>query len=88
VLVPRDGEAAGPGDFVSVIIYGPAEVAVASLIAAGERVTVAEGGSVRALRRVEVDGVQLAEAAPSLGVALEDGDSDGNGRIWVMVNPQ
>jgi hypothetical protein len=49
---------------------------------------VSEEGQIRALQRVEVNGVQLAEAAPSLGMTLEAGDSDGDGLVWVLVNPQ
>ena len=87
VLVPREGTAL-PGDFVSLIIYGPVPVKANTTFNIGDRVTVSEEGQLRALQRVEVNGVQLAEAAPSLGMTLEAEDGDGDGLVWVLVNPQ
>lgn len=83
-LVPRNGEAAALGDYLSVVIYGPVQVEAASDVAIGQRVTVDDAG-LRAMRRVEVDGVTLDEGGSSLGVAL---DAAKDGMVWVLVNPQ
>jgi hypothetical protein len=41
---------------------------------------------VRTLKTTEVNGVQIAESASTIGIALEGlGD---NQLIWVLVNPQ
>ena len=86
-MVPREG-AAQPGDYVTIITYGAVPIPTNATFAIGDRVTLAENGQGRALQHVEVNGVQLAEAAPSLGIVLEAGDSDGDGFVWVLVNPQ
>lgn len=86
-LVPRPQSDAAGGDFVTVIIDGPAQVRadyIDAAVAAGDRLTVAADGHLRALRAVEVDGVTLAEAAPTLGVALEAANG---AAVWVLVNP-
>jgi len=88
-LVPREG-AAQPGDFVTIITYGLAPVRVDSLnnqISVGERLTAGENGRARTLQTVEINGVTLNEAAPVLGIALEAGDTNGDGLVWVLVNP-
>ena len=47
---------------------------------------VGEDGLVRPLQTVTVDGVQMSESVPTLGVALDTVDSDRMG--GVLVNPQ
>jgi hypothetical protein len=87
-LIPREG-AAQPGDFVTIATYGLALVRVNSLdeqISVGQRLTAGENGRARTLQTVEVNGVTLNEAAPVLGIALESGDTDGDGLVWVLVN--
>lgn len=87
-LVPRQGEVE-PGEYVTIIIYGPAQVKASALsgsISAGTRLTLGEDGGVRTLLTTEVNGVQIAESASTIGIALEEpGD---NKLIWVLVNPQ
>jgi hypothetical protein len=89
-LVPREGPA-GPGEYVSIVIYGLAQVkasAVDSPIQHGTRLTAADQpGYARAVRTVEVQGVQVAENTPVIGVALES-LKDGQAPIWVLVNPR
>jgi len=87
VLVSRAGKAAAPNDYVTVIIYGPVQLTTQEAFAVGERVTLAENGRVRPLQIVELNGVPLAEAAHTLGMTLEANDSDGDGLVWVLVNP-
>ncbi len=80
-----------PGDLLSIIIFGPALVRMDTTtgpLHAGVRITAATNGQARMLQTVEVDGVTLNEAAPILGIALEAGDTDGDGLVWVLVNPQ
>jgi hypothetical protein len=89
-LVPREGPAK-PGEYVSIIVSGLAEVkasAVAAPIKEGTRLTAADlAGHARAVRTVEVQGLQIAENAAALGVALE-GLETGQGLIWVLVDLQ
>jgi hypothetical protein len=89
-LVPREGPA-GPGEYVSIVIYGLAQVkasAVDSPIQHGTRLTAADQpGYARAVRTVEVQGVQVAENTPVIGVALES-LKDGQALIWALVNPR
>lgn len=90
ILMPGTSDIA-PGDLLSIIIFGPAPVrvdATAGDLQAGMRVTAAANGRARTLQTVEVNGVTLNEAAPVLGIALEAGDTDGDGLVWVLVNPQ
>ncbi len=88
-LVPREGSAQ-PGEYVSIIVSGLAEVkasAVAAPIKEGMRLTAADlAGHARAVRTVEVQGVQIAENTPVLGIALESLEA-GQDLIWVLVNP-
>ena len=68
--------AAQPGDYVSLVVLGVAEVkvdgAAGAGIEAGERVTVAEsGGRVRALQTRTVEGMTVTEGAQVVGIALE-----------------
>ncbi len=64
---------AQPGEYVSLIVYGVAEVKVAagSDIVAGQRLT-ASGleGRARALQTRQVDGMTVTEGAPVIGIAL------------------
>ncbi len=85
-LQPDEGDAA-PGDYLSVIYNGPVKVKVASSIEVGQKLTVAEDGSLRPLRTARVDGMEVAENAPVLGIALES-TKPGQDTIWVLVNPQ
>ena len=88
-LVPRDG-AAQPGDYLTIVIYGPMQVRAAAsalgAIAPGTRLAVGTDGLARPLRAVTVEGVTLAESAPLIGIALSAPDADG--LVWVLVNPQ
>ena len=88
-LVPRDG-AAQPGDYLTIVIYGPMQVRAAAgalgAIQAGTRLAVGNDGLARPLRTVTVEGVSLAESAPLIGIALDAPGADG--LVWVLVNPQ
>lgn len=90
-LVPREGPAK-PGAYVTIVTHGPVQVKVSAVqpsIQAGARLAVGEAGGVRSLRTVTVDGVQITEDGPSLGLALESfDDTSSKDRIWVLVNPQ
>lgn len=90
ILVP-DKNGIAPGDLLSIIIFGPAPVrldAPGGTLQAGMRLTAGDNGVARSLQTVEVNGVTLNEAAPVLGIALEPGDADGDGLVWVLVNPK
>jgi hypothetical protein len=61
------------GDYVSLIIYGVAQVKVApgSDIGVGDRMTASDrAGAVRGLQTRTIDGMVVAEGAPTLGIAL------------------
>jgi hypothetical protein len=77
-----------PGDHLFIVVYGLAQArvdATATPIEAGQRLTAASSASrARALRTVSVEGVPVAEAAPSIGIALEP-LAEGQGMIWVMM---
>jgi hypothetical protein len=79
------------GDHLFIVVYGMAQVradASAGPIAAGQRLTSASrAGHARALRTVAIEGVPVAEATPSIGVALEPLTA-GQGLIWVLVTVQ
>lgn len=86
-LVPRPG-AAQPGQYVTIVYSGPAQVKAApgeAGIAAGMRVTAAADGTVRPLQTRTVEGMVVTEGAPVLGLALE---AAAGGLVWVLVNPQ
>jgi hypothetical protein len=83
-LVPRAG-AAKPGDYLVVVTYGPMQVRTSGQITPGTRLTVGEQGILRPLHTVEIDGVQLAESAPILGIALSEPDA--KGLMWILVSP-
>lgn len=62
-----------PGDYVSLIIYGVAQVKVApgSRINVGDRVTASDrAGAVRALQTRTLDGMIVTESTPTIGLAL------------------
>jgi hypothetical protein len=87
-LIPRDG-AAQPGAYVTIIIYGPVQVqasALSATITPGLKLALDADGHARTLQTVEVNGVQLAENAPTIGLALSDPDE--KGLVWVLLNPQ
>ncbi len=65
--------AAQPGEYVSLVIYGVADVKIDSTaqIAAGERLTASSiAGLARALQHQEVNGMLVTEGAPVIGIAL------------------
>jgi hypothetical protein len=87
-LVPGEG-AAQPGEYLSIVIYGPMQVKANladGAIQPGMRLVVSASGTVRALKMVEVEGIVVAESAPQLGIALSELDEQG--MVWVLVNPQ
>jgi hypothetical protein len=87
-LVPSEG-AAEPGQYVTIVIYGPVQVQTSAMdgsIQPGTRLAAGDGGTARALKTVVVEGVTLAESAPTVGIAL--GTPDKAGLVWLLVNPQ
>ncbi|MCD4817632.1 MAG: hypothetical protein K8S23_02945 [Candidatus Cloacimonetes bacterium] len=73
------------GDYLSIIVFGQAEVKVESgiTIKSGESLTVGNN-SARKIRTTEINGITVAENVGILGKALED--SNGKGKIKVFVN--
>lgn len=72
-LQRADGPAQ-PGDYVSLVVLGVAEVRVeaGATIAAGDRLTVGEGsGQARALQTRTIEGMTVSEGAQVVGIALE-----------------
>ncbi len=90
-LVPRAGPAQ-PGEYVNIITHGLAQVKASAAdgpIEEGARLTGSdEPGRVRAVRTVEVQGVQIAESSSVIGVALDKLDAGQDGLIWALVNPR
>lgn len=85
-LQGADGPAQ-PGEFVSLIIYGVAEVKIdpGLGIAAGQRLTASDlEGRARALQTRQVDGMTVTEGAPVIGIALA-APSPGRDTIPVFV---
>jgi hypothetical protein len=80
---------AGPGDFVALTVRGVtlARVDGASTIEAGQRLTVAEpDGTVRPLRTRSLDGMEVTEGTPVVGVAVGAADEDsGLVPVYVML---
>jgi hypothetical protein len=78
-----------PGDYVTIMTYGFGQVKASAgkaPIAAGQRLTASETpGTACALRTVHLDGVELGESAPVIGIALED-LQEGEELIWALVN--
>ncbi len=85
-LVPREGPAS-PGQYVTIAYSGLTQVKVSGPITQGSKLAVGTDGAARALRTVNLDGVELAENASVIGVALESLDA-GDGLVWVLVDPQ
>ena len=86
-LIPSESPAQA-GDYVTIVIYGPVQVRVSTAsgsISTGARLAVNESGLGRSLQSTEVNGVQLSESGPVIGIALEEAAVDG--LIWVLVNP-
>jgi len=77
-----------PGDYLFLVVYGPAQVkadASTGAIAVGARLTAASrSGYARALQTRTLDGMVVAEAAPTVGIALGPLVS-GTGLIPVLV---
>lgn len=85
-LHSADGPARA-GDYVSLIVYGVAQVKVAAdgTIAAGDRLTAAGApGQARALQTREIEGMLVSEGAPVLGIALA-APTPGQAHIPVFV---
>ena len=80
-----DGQAQ-PGDYVSLTIYGIAEVKVApgANIVAGDRVTADTQGQVRALQTRTIEGMVVMEGAQVVGIALA-APSEGKTTVPVFV---
>lgn len=74
---------AGKGDYLSVIVYGPADVNVSSsdMIESGDSV-VAGNGSVRKVKTTEINGITIAENTGIVGKALE---SAHGGKMKIFV---
>jgi hypothetical protein len=88
LLIPHS--VAGPaktGDYVVLTVLGAVQVRAldGSAILPGQRVTVGENGAVRALQTRTIEGMVVAEGAPTLGVALQ---APQDGLVWVFVSPQ
>ncbi len=78
---------AQPGDYVSLIVYGVAQVKVsaATAIHAGDRLTVSDvAGQARPLQARMVDGMMVVEGAPVIGIALSE-PVEGQDTIYVFV---
>ncbi len=85
-LVPREG-AVEPGQYVTIAYSGLTQVKASGPIAQGSKLAVGANGAARPLRTVTVDGVELAENASAIGLALENLDRD-SGLIWVLLDMQ
>lgn len=88
LLIPHS--VAGPakaGDYVALTVLGAAQVKAlaGTAIQPGQRVTVGAAGAVRALQTRTVEGMLVAEGAPTVGVALQ---APQDGLVWVFVSPQ
>lgn len=85
-LAPREGPAE-PGQYVTVAYSGLAQVKASGPIEKGARLTVGAGGRARPLQTRILDGMEVAEGAQPLGIALEALEED-EGLIWALVNVQ
>jgi hypothetical protein len=66
--------AAQPGEYVSLVVYGVAQMKIdpGATIMPGERLTASEqAGRARPLQKQEINGMQVVEGAPVIGIALE-----------------
>ena len=79
-------DTANPGDYLSIIVFGPADVRCGENkdVSIGDPVTVDENGSIRPIQTRNLDGVTVAENVGIVGKAMED--SNGSGLIRVFVN--
>jgi hypothetical protein len=78
---------AQPGDYVSLIVFGITEVRVDPTIqvASGERLTASDlAGAARPLMKQNVNGMDILEGAPVLGIALS-AQVEGQDTIPVFV---
>jgi hypothetical protein len=85
-LHSADGPAQ-PGDYVSLVIYGVAQVKVAAgaNIVAGDRLTAADvAGQVRSLQSRTIEGMVVTEGAQAVGIALA-APAEGQETIPVFV---
>jgi len=85
-LVPREGSA-DPGQYVTIAYSGLTQVKVSGPLAQGSKLAAGTDGAARGLRTINLDGVELAENASIIGVALEPLAAV-DGLIWVLVNVQ
>jgi hypothetical protein len=80
---------AAPGDFVALTVRGVtlARVDGAATIEIGQRLTVAEkDGAVRPLRTRSLEGMEVTEGTPVVGVAVGAADEDsGLVPVYVML---
>ena len=75
---------ANPGDYISLIIIGPANVKIDSRedIRTGESLT-SNNGWAKKVRTTEVNGITIAENIGIIGKALEDSKGKGNIKVFV-----
>jgi hypothetical protein len=80
---------AQPGDFVALTVRGVTLVRIDSgeLVEVGQRLTVAESdGTVRALRSRSLEGMEVTEGTPVVGVVVGEVDDDsGLVPVYVML---
>jgi hypothetical protein len=79
--------AAQPGEYVSLIVYGVAEIRIepGTQISPGQRLTASSlAGTARALEQQEINGMLVTEGAPVIGIALAE-PSPGQDTIPVFV---
>ena len=80
-----------PGDYLNIITHGPVQIRASALngaIKSGDKLTIDSASAARSLETVEVNGVRLAEDAPTIGIALDNLPVGKEDMIWVLVNPQ
>lgn len=66
--------AAQPGEYVSLVVYGVAQMKIDpnTSVTAGERLTASDqAGRARPLQKQEINGMQVVEGAPVIGIALQ-----------------
>jgi hypothetical protein len=80
-----DGNIAS-GEYLSVIVFGQAEVNVDSKgpLKAGDALVAGNNGAARKVKTTEINGIEIAENTGILGKALES--SSGKGKVLVFVN--
>ena len=78
---------ANTGDYLSIVILGPADVKVGDLgqdIVAGEPVKLGTNAGVRRIKSTTINGIEIFENGGIVGKALEN--SNGKGMVKVFVN--